>query len=107
MVGCQWLGNRQHQKHPRGLKPPANHGNLGVERNRYIWCCLHLCHVPFLGRAKKTGAMQPPVLLWQVLRWPSSVGGDIWDGRYKAKAVNENHLFWSELAGGDLQRWHQ
>lgn len=64
----------------------------------------------FLGRAKKpqtNGAMQHPVLLWQVLRWPSSVQGDIWDGRYKAKAVNENHLFWSELARGDLQQWHQ
>lgn len=30
IVGCQWLGNRQDQKYPRGLKPQANHGNLRV-----------------------------------------------------------------------------
>lgn len=63
-----------------------------------------------MGRAKKkkkNGAMQHLVLLWQVQRWPSSVRRDIWDGRYKAKAVNENHLFWSELARGNLQQWHQ
>lgn len=35
-----------------------------------------------------------------VQRWPSSVRRDIWDGRYKAKALNKNHPFLSELARG-------
>lgn len=38
--------------------------------------------------------------LWPVQRWPSSVRRDIWDGRYKAKALNKNHPFLSALARG-------
>lgn len=108
--GCQWLGNRQRQKYPRGLKPEANSGNLRVKEESFYWCRLHFCLGFARGKTKKEkrkGAMQHPELLWQVQRWPSSVRGDIWDGRYKAKALNENHLFWSELARGNLQQRHQ
>lgn len=88
IAACQWLDNL-HRQGPET--------NYGIQSGICIFpvCCAHI-----LRRAIKK-VLRSSLLLWRGQRCrPPISGGDIWDGRANAKALQKNHPFWAALAGG-------
>lgn len=79
----------------RDLRPETNRRNLPEEGFVYFVFAVRALLRSTVKKKKCNAAA------WQVQRRLSSVRGDVWVGRDKAKALNKNHPFWSELARGN------